>query len=541
MLAQVPREDVQLMKPGDEGTPAANNGLDPLAISTLAAEIAEATFAFGELTALERRVDDKLREQVARILNRYEQCPDEVRDIEDRIMEIRDPSLSIALLQQYFLVRSEVTERSIVAQLARLAQVTDRKASELALDALREAARSDISRLANLGSRALFASQRLGETELLAFATDASVGLPLRVEAAATLTKGRWPCGTDAFLAIISSWCELADDYRPAYSDRLQQLARSFASYKVEEDKASVVVKRLFEALVNGEFGRFSREIANAGKKVVQSALASLEGPSLQYAMTIAPESLTYDHVFTVRRIAHRSPDATRVLLGWLSYVVEGGYVRGRPGSLAKEIAISLRQAAWSGIDARAALKEVQDLLSVGVLDNADEIMEQLSEVGIPRPAAPKLSDLLKDLQEEYESWGQLDKGRMLAVRHTLEIGNKQVSAQQLTPEMRRVLILALEETSEANPWRSSARWLMQNYSHFQGQERLSILDGLGHVARVARRDDIETEEFGALRAFLSSIAERGTPPEVASATQLLSRLSAPARPSRTQDVKRMQ
>ncbi len=517
----------------DQAVDRLEDATDRDGLSALAAELADVTSAFGELATLERRVEDKLREQVARILNRYEQCPDEIRDIEARIMEINDPLLPVALLQQYYLVRSEGTERSIVAQLARLAQTSDRKAGQLALDALREAAQSDISRLRNLGSRAVFASEKLGEADLLAYARDAKAPLPLRIQAATALTKGRYPKGAEGFIAILTSWCELSNDRRPTYSDQLQEVARSFRNYKVEEHKADAVAGRLFAAFDNGELARFDKETTNAAKRHIQVALASIEEATLSHARSIAADSVTYDHIFTLRRIAHRSPEATRILVAWMKETLNAGHYSPRsPRGAAKQIAISLRQAQWGGLDAQGTVTELERLLRASTLDNEDEIIEQLSPIGTSQPSGPpKLREMLAGFAEDYESWGQLEKGQALSIRHAFETGNKHITLQQLTPEMRRVLMAALSETAETNPWRSSARWFMQNYQHCQGQDRITILEALGEVAKIERRDDVETDAFRSLRTFFTAVTEKGGPSEAVVARQLLGRVSIAARP----------
>ncbi len=518
------------MKSVDEKTAVSNALTDRAAIGALAAEIAEATSAFGELAVLERRVEDGLREHVARILNRYEQCPEEIRDIEERLMEIKAPLLPVALLQQYFLVRSKTTEQSLVAQLARLTQAPDRKASQLALDALREAANSEISRLRNLGYRALFASQRLDEVDLLGYAEDAHSALPLRIEAVTTLVSGRHTRGAEALLSVLEGWCELPDDRRPMYNDRLQQLARSFKSYAAEGNKASQVVKSLFEGLENGGLAQFDRKAANAARRKVQTALAALEEATLAYVGDISADSLTYDHVFTLRQIARKSPAATYVLYNWAKAVIARSHMQRSRYSLAKEIAISLRQASWGDLVVAACISELKALLDSSMMDNLQEILAQLDQIGTPsRPL--RLIDVLAEMAEDYESWGQLDKGQALQLRFAFEKGNRHITPSQMTPSMRAVLMLALEQTSEAMPWRDSARWFVQHYPQFQGQDKVSILEAIGHVARMERHEDNETDAFRYLCTFLDDVAQKGTSHEASIANHLLGQLPMAARP----------
>lgn len=520
-----------------ETIPQAEKLTDPL--DTLVAEIADVTMALGELTALERPVSDSLREQVARILNRYEQRPDQVRDIEERIMEIRDPLLPVALLQQYFLVRSEPAERSIVSQLVRLTQVSDPKASKLALDALREAAYSEIDRLRNLGARALCASERLDETELYSYAADVNAPFLLRVEATAALIRRQCANGPEAFLLLLTTWCGLHENERFRYNEKLRELARSFKSYQGEENRAEAVVKHLFGALENNRFARFDKSVANDAKRVVQTALASLEEATLAYAEKVVPQTLSYDHVFTLKRISRRSPVATRMLIKWLEYLAIEEEVSARPEGLAREITRSLNQAVWGDTDVNASVKELEALLKSSWLSNSDEIIEQLRQLQPASGSGPlNLEELLAECADEYETWGELDKSEILKLRSAFEKQYKRLSHTQLTPAIRQVLIAALNDTGKDHPWRASIRWFTQNYQHFQGEERITILEAAGQVAKAVQRPDIVTSDFRTLQEFLVNVEKTGTPAEAAVARNWLSQLSRPVRPERVQMVK---
>lgn len=507
----------------NSATPLAQqNDTDSQTLERLAKEIGEVLFEHGELSTLERKVDDRLREQVSRILNRYNDYPDQLREIEEKIMSIQDPDLGIAILQQGFLVRTEAAEGSIINQLLRLVNATDLRTSEQTLNALREAAHSDIERLSNLGCRALLQSPQITANELLDFVVNPEIRFTYRQLAVETSINRQFPNGPDALLALLQGWIALDPDEQRRHREELFELSRKFGTYATRpKEEVNAIVQQLYNALEQRSFvGR-----DNTPRRVIQQVLASLPEYTVSFLQTFPIEQVNFSAIFTLGTCACRSTEATLLLLRWARQLLETSKDQ-------RSIEIIAQQLQKSRHDHELIHKNLNEITGIlneayrtGIPTNLKDAFGRIQSQWQQNGRTISVNEQLKKMAQDFEEWPELSKDDAFALKRSFEKGgHRQIQAPQLSRAERSVLIETLRITSSTSPWKSSYGWWVKAYSHFDGSEKTEILNALGEVALGEKRE-VETRLFDNLRVFFEQIQRTGNITEKEYATQWLDRL----------------
>jgi len=496
--------------------------LDSATLKTLAGEISEVLFDWGETSTMERKIDDRLLELVSRVLHRCEDRPDQIREAENILMHMEEPYLGIAILRQVFLIKSEPTEQSVVRHLIRLAQSRDRRTAQLTLEALREAAYSETPRLQNVGCQALFQSGLLSEEELREFIRAEEIGFRHRLAAVRHLVESQSALAPAALVDLLTIWGSFRGDEKAKHKNSLFDLARFFDYYgALPSEFVDAIVEELFSA-ADGH------QLDNQQKKVVQTALAALSERTVKYLQMQGPgQSRSISAIYTLGACARRSPTATKVLIERAKEIVDSAL--GDVSWLLLQIAYKLENATHDGDP--SIQHDLDNLIETIEFDSSladiEEVVVQfrgVKESWQPGKKKKRLSALLRSLAEEFESYPRLDEQDAWDLRHAFERERKPSSATELDRAERAVLIEAMSVTAGTNPWKRSAGWLLREYDAFDGHERLVIQDVLGNVA-LGEKGVVETKEFRKLQRFFEGLVQHGSPAEKQYAGEWLDRL----------------
>ena len=496
--------------------------LDGTKLQALAREIAEVMFDWQETSTMERNVDARLLEQVSRILHRCEERPDQLREAEDALMHMDDPDLGIALLRQFFLVKSEHNEQSVIRQLVRLARSQARKTFDLTQDALREAAYSETPRLQNIGCQALFQSDLLSDAELREFTRSEEIGFQHRIAAVELLVKRQSALAPAALVDVIIAWGALPEDDQRKFEKPLIEVTHSFDNYATLDDD---FIERILDELFC-EVDR--RGLSPRQKHFLQRAMAALPERTIEYIQSLGSEHLGSPAViFTLGTCANRSVLATEALLTHARQLLDST-ARQRSRSLVW-IATRLKRARHDhDVGVHKALEELIEAVQYdGSLTDVSKIVAHLQMVQESWQGSTLRRDLavlLKSLAADFEVDQVLDDRDSWELRHAFETGRKPTSASRLGKTERAVLAEAMIQTAETRPWESSASWLQKNYEAFEGYQRIVIQDTMGYVA-LREQGVVETKRFRSIRGFFEQLVQGGSPAEKQHAGEWLDRL----------------
>lgn len=498
--------------------------------------IAEILLDNGEISLLEQKVEDSLREQVSRILHRYEAHPDQKRDIEQRLMDFDDPKLGVAILQQAYLVKSEATEKSLISQLLGLANSSNKKTRELTVNALREAANSEFPRLQNLGCKVIFNSGQLSDVELIEFVRNEHLEFEHRLNASKALCAEKSWRAAQALETVVLVWSRLEDKEKDKHRKAMFDLAGDFRAFQDQPAEDTYdIVHMLYETLEGISQQRIREHDV---KKIVQRAMASLPEPAMEYLDALPPAERTLSAIFTLGTIARHSSSATARLLRWLREMFDG--TASFDSTQFKYVLQQFGRADWDQqVDAEfeRLLKTVQESNVPGF--DRDDIMNQLEEVreGKGNRSWVSTQNLLKQLAAEYGAWPELDDKQAWNLKRSFERGSRFVKMESLTASERDVLITSLRMTMDKSPWTGSAAWWMNSYRNWSGSDRLAILDALGYVAQQQQNPNVTKGIFRKLTEFFTQVSNTASGQEADLATRWLEKLSAPLLPSSVERI----
>jgi len=496
-------------------------------IKQLAEQIGEIMHEGGELSLLESKMDSRMLETVSRCLNRMEDRPELIREVEAVLMNLNEPTLSVAILQQAFLVRSDHVLASVVNQLNRLAQSTDLKTAKLSLNALKEAANSEIPRLQNIGCRALFTSGKLSPEELLRFAQSENLDFSYRIDSVKALLVRQSDLGPKAFLFLAHYWDdEMSDDQKRSFKNNLFELAKSMDLYEtLDRSLVESIIERLFAAAD-------TQAQSTDYKKILQMAMASLPQHTIDYTQKLGLDRrMTAIVVFTLITCAKKTPQATAALIELAEEAIR---VTGFSNLwILNRIGQRLENAKNEGL-----LPKLEALISL-----ASEVAEKVEDkefiyylLATQKCWKTGKSDLdlmgnLNKFAEEFEVYPVLEERDAKQIRFLFEKRYKQLRFDTVTSSERAVLFEAMQMTAESMPWFFSESYLRTNYDTFAESERLATLDVCGCVAQGEAKSLTKSPKLCEMRGFFEKVARNGTYAESQKARQWLEKLTGEVLP----------
>ena len=501
----------------DSLTEAIDGQLDQGKLDTLADEISEVLFDWSETSTMQRKIEDRLLDQVSRILHRCEERPDRLREVEQGLMNMDDADLGIAILRQSFHIHSEHTQECIVNQLVRLANSLDQKTSQLTTDALHEAAYSENARLQSIGCKALFRSNRLSSEELREFARAEYIDFPHRLGSVQHLVETQSLLAPGAYLDLVRGWDSAARDRDNQYSKPLHDLATAFHTYDaLDSESVARIVDELFEAVDRNSLGQ-------GGNRMVQRAMASLPEQTIKYLQVLplgrrsGPAA-----IFTLGACARRSTVAVRLLIKW-----------GREIAASTEVARKVHPLRWIAtrlrnvrIEDSDIVKELDELVDELMADSqfADVTSSFIEAKERRQTRGQRLFGLLDAIAEKIELDEEPSEKELWNLKHAFQREHRRVRAADLTWSKREALLKSMELTAKTSSWKSSADTLRSEYSLFDGKLRLAIQDAIGFVA-LGEKDIVKTRAFQRYQTFFEGLMLDGSPHEAQRASEWLERL----------------
>ena len=499
--------------------------LDTEILTNLAGQISEVMYSEEEISTLEQKLDDTLLEQVSRVLNRMEDNPSQIRDAEQVLMDIQEPYLGVALCQQYFLIRSELTLECVVRQLIRLAQSPDKKTAYQTRRALQEAAFSEIPRLQNVGCNALFDSGNLSEEELLGFSR-ANVDFSYKLQSVAILINKNSSLSSWAYVNLVQTWDQsLSPDQKLRYQNELYSQAKQFNQFQTaEDDHQEAILKEFFDAADE-------QMLSNSAKKMVQNAMASLPQQTVEYLGILEEERRSSPAtVFILGTCAKRTPLATKALIDLGEEQLDTSSKHSV--NMLKWIGQQLKRVKPDGciIALRELIENVEEKITHHDADEALASLYQALETWEQGSSKVSIAGLLEQLGEDFED-SEIDWNDAMQVRFHFEKGIKTLNMKNLPESSRAVLVEAMRITYEKNPWFKSSSYLLRNYSAFSITERIVFLDVIGAVAQ-HQRGPTESKRYRNLRDFIHQVSQTGEEAERQKASEWYVRLTGEVLPS---------
>jgi hypothetical protein len=389
------------------------------------------------------------------------------------------------------------------------------------MEALKEAANSEIPRLQGLGCRGLYGSDRLSAAELLVFARSEMIDFTYRIEAAQHLLDKQEPQGLDAFLDLLRDWDALSEAQKNRFRNELFKLARRFEQYQGADH---AFLNKLVDRLYNAANGSVYEK---GTKKIIQQAMAVLPNATLEYLQELDNgERTSPTTIFTLGACAKRTPLATQALIELGAEIVDED---GRPKPLIW-IAQQLDHAANDG-----CLPKLEELIQeIDEYYDPDErfvqkakilekfhAVQQHWESGKP---GVSLQDLLAEMEEEYDDWPDLDENQAKQVRFLCEKEYRSLVFSKMKPVHQAILVEAMRQTAQNNPWYNSAPGLRKSYASFSEEGRLVVLDVLGIVA-LSNKGVTENKIFRETKQFFERLSKEGSEAERDTAMKWLFRL----------------
>jgi hypothetical protein len=476
-------------------------------LSIIAREIYQTIFDNGEMSLLETKVDDRLLESVHRVIHRMEEdVPGNIRQAEGNLLHINDPYLAVAILQKAFLIRKDFVLESITRQLNRLLYSQNKKTSELTLLALEEAINSEILRLQTISCHALFDYEKLPDSKLLAFSGMETLYFEYRIESVNKMIYRASKLAAYGFTKLLEFYDQKKnrDEYKN-YTKPLEKTANNFKNLSnLDRDDQMEIVKTLF---VFADW----REIDRKTKKYAQLAMAQLSPTTIQYFNGLSlQEKSNPTVIFTLGYCIYTNPLAVKALIDIGIELTEEYGER-------KDRALNLISQQLKRAHQEKYLDELQEFeLAVSTLDvkyfpELSQTLENLTIVNKQWRTGQKQRSLEKTLSEIEEYWVKWQKFENKYdapnVRYNFEkeIKRGKIRFTQLSEIRRTIIIAAMEETAESEPWINSRKHLINCFNSLESYEQLVVIDVLGYVALI-EKGIVENRSFNELEKFFMDL-----------------------------------